>query len=98
MPSGARIIEHGRPFRCSIIQAPTLSRYIARSSLVTGPCPSSGHKILSGRLRGTPMTTPALEVVDALADLVRCLGAGSAMLIRAAGAGVSASTPSAGLS
>src|SRR5450631_540309 len=90
MPSGALIIEDGRPSiiqdgRPSIIQAPTLSRYIARSSLVTGPCPSSGHGILSGRLRGTPMTTPALEAVDdALADLVRCLGAGSAMSIRSA--------------
>ena len=64
------MIEHGRPLRCSIIHGPTLSKYLARSSLVIEPSPSSGQSILSGRLRSTPITTPALEEAAASCRLL----------------------------
>ena len=54
IPSGALMIEHGRPWRCPIIHVPTSSKYRARSSLVTSPSPSSGHRTLSGRLGSRP--------------------------------------------
>src|SRR5450631_4493247 len=45
--------------------------------MVIAPSPSSGHRILFGRLRGTPMTMPVEEAVDdALADVARCAAAG----------------------
>ena len=61
IPSGARMMEQGRPRMCSIIREPTRSKYLARSSLVTAPWPSSGQSSLSARLRGTPMITAAEE-------------------------------------
>ena len=64
MPSGALMIEQGRPLRCPIIHVPTSSKYRARSSLVTSPSPSSGHRTLSGWLRETPITTPSPEADD----------------------------------
>src|ERR1700709_1392041 len=61
MPSGARTMEHGRPFRWPIIQPPTASKYRARSSLVTpSPSPPSGHSPLSGFEMTTPITSPDL--------------------------------------
>src|SRR3954447_3706798 len=99
MPSGALMIEQGRPLRCPIIHVPTSSKYRARSSLVTSPSPSSGHRTLSGRLRETPITTPSPEADDeGLARVDVLAGTGSATAVVSEGAGRSASTSLAGLS
>jgi hypothetical protein len=98
MPSGAPMIEHGRPWRCPIIHLPTSSKYRGPASL-TAPSPSSGHRTLSGRLRVTPIKTSSLEAADErLARVVVLAGTGLAMSVLPEGAGRSASTSLAGLS
>ena len=71
IPSGARMMEQGRPRMCSIIRGPIRSKYLARSSLVTAPWPSSGQSSLSARLRGTPMITAAEEAAACFLMTVR---------------------------
>ena len=99
MPSGALMIEQGRPLRCSIIQPPTLSKYFARSSLVIAPCSLVGPQDL---IRPTESNshddTVGGSVGRGPCALGGRVGAGSAISVLSDGAGVSASTSLAGLS
>src|SRR5215203_3235482 len=58
IPSGVRMIEHGLPLRCSIIQGPTRSKYCASSIFeYPGNLSPGGQSILSGLEMTVPSTT-----------------------------------------
>src|ERR1700727_2850792 len=78
-------------------QEPTCSKYVAKSSLVTGPpSPASGQSALSGLEIRTPMTTSFPEDLGGRAGNASLDGAGTSVLVGLAG--FSASTSSAALS
>ncbi len=94
------MIEHGRPLRCSIIQAPTLSKYFARSSLVIAPSSLVGPKDLVRAAKRHSHDDASTWGRSGGCGLL-CVdgaGAGLAMSVLSEGAGISASTSLAGLS